>query len=128
MALLRPSVRIKSDLTAALALSLAPLVYFLPAVRGLLVLCPEDGMFFNVPLRVAAARIVLSGSLPLWNPYIFSGMPLLASAQGGLLFPLNWAYLFLPAAAATNLSVIAAYTLAGVGAFLYARRGGSSAA
>ncbi|HEV2863544.1 MAG TPA: YfhO family protein [Pyrinomonadaceae bacterium] len=118
----------RSDLLAALGVALAPLFYFLPATRGLTVLCPEDGMFFNVPLRAAAARVVLEGSLPLWNPYIFSGMPLLASAQGGLLFPLNWTYLIFDAPVATNLSVFSSYALAGVGAFLYARRAGSTSA
>jgi hypothetical protein len=115
-------VRIKSDTLAALAVALAPVFYFMPAVRGQVALCPDDGLLFNVPLRVAAARITLGGSLPLWNPYIFSGMPLFASAQGGLLFPLNWFYLIFNAIAATNLMVISTYTVAGVGAYLFARR------
>lgn len=119
-------MRIKSDTLAAVAVSLAPVLYFLPAVRGQIALCPDDGLLFNVPLRVAAAQITLSGSLPLWNPYIFSGMPLFASAQGGLLFPLNWFYLIFNAVAATNLMVVSTYTVAGLGAYLFARRNGSS--
>lgn len=119
-------MRIKSDTLAALAVALAPVLYFLPAVRGQVALCPDDGLLFNVPLRAAAAQITLSGSLPLWNPYIFSGMPLFAAAQGGLLFPLNWFYLIFNTTAATNLSVVSTYTLAGLGAYLFARRGGSS--
>ncbi len=111
---------------AALAVALAPLLYFLPAVVGRIVLAPDDGLLFNVPLRTAAARITLGGSLPLWNPYIFSGMPLFASAQGGLLFPLNWFYLFFNTIAATNLMVVSTYTVAGLGAYLFARRTGSS--
>jgi len=95
-------------------------------VRGQVALCPDDGLLFNVPLRVAAAQITLSGSLPLWNPYIFSGMPLFASAQGGLLFPLNWFYLVFNAVAATNLMVVSTYSAAGLGAYLFARRNGSS--
>src|SRR5215212_471083 len=121
-----PRVRIKSDTLAALAVALAPVLYFLPAVRGQVALCPDDGLLFNVPLRAAAAQITLSGSLPLWNPYIFSGMPLFASAQGGLLFPLNWFYLIFNTIAATNLSVVSTYTVAGLGAYLFARRNGSS--
>ncbi len=83
---------------------------------------------FNVPLRVVAAQIVRSGHLPLWNPYIFDGMPLLAAAQGGLLFPLNWFYLFFSPAVATDLMVISAYMLAALGAYIYARRTGASVA
>ena len=91
-------------------------------------LCPDDGTIFNTPLRVAAANITLSGSLPLWNPYIFGGMPLFASAQGGLLFPPNWFYLLFEPSAATNLMVVSSYMLAALGAYLYARRAGASVA
>ncbi|MFL6337467.1 MAG: YfhO family protein [Pyrinomonadaceae bacterium] len=113
---------------AALAVTLAPVLYFLPALWAGSVLCPDDGTIFNTPLRVAAARITLDGSLPLWNPYIFGGMPLFASAQGGLLFPPNWFYLLFEPRAATNLMVVTSYMIAALGAYLYARRAGSSVA
>src|SRR5437870_7357124 len=121
-------LRIRTDYVAALAVTLAPIVYFLPAIRSGDVLCPDDGIVFNVPLRVAAAQIVRSGHLPLWNPYIFSGMPLFAAAQGGLLFPLNWFYLGFSPAVATDLMVISAYMVAGCGAYFFARRTGASIA
>ena len=116
------------DRAAAVAVSLAPVVYFLPAVWAGSVLCPDDGTIFNTPLRVAAANVTLGGSLPLWNPYIFSGMPLLGSAQGGLFFPPNWFYLLFSPQAATNLMVVASYVIAALGAYLYARRAGASVA
>jgi hypothetical protein len=111
---------------AALAVALAPVLYFLPAMWDGSVLCPDDGTIFNTPLRVAAANITLGGSLPLWNPYIFGGMPLLGSAQGGLLFPPNWFYLAFNAPVATNLMVVTSYVIAALGAYLYARRAGAS--
>lgn len=113
---------------AATLVTLFPLFYFFPAVRGRITLCPDDGLLFNVPLRTTAAAIFLDGNLPLWNPYMFGGMPLFASAQGGLLFPLNWFYLIFNAAAATNMMVISTYMLAALGAYLYARRAGASIA
>ena len=116
------------DHLAAVAVSLAPVLYFLPAVLSGSVLCPDDGTIFNTPLRVAAAHITLGGSLPLWNPYIFGGMPLFASAQGGLLFPPNWFYLLFEPRAATNLMVVVSYVIAALGAYLYARRAGASVA
>jgi hypothetical protein len=121
-------LRLKTDYVAAFAATVAPIFYFLPALRNHQVLGPDDGMLFNVPLRVAAAQIVRAGHLPLWNPYIFSGMPLLAAAQGGLLFPLNWFYLAFSPAVATDLMVISAYMLAASGAYFYARRTGASVA
>src|SRR6266496_1490067 len=120
--------RLTADRLGALLVTLAPLVYFFPAVRGRLVLAPDDGIIFNVPLRAAAANILLAGHLPLWNPYIFSGMPLHASAQAGLLFPLTWIYLVFSAPVATNAMMIASYSLAGLGAYLYARRAGANIA
>lgn len=109
-------------------MTLAPVLYFLPALLAGSVLCPDDGTIFNTPIRVAAANIMRSGSLPLWNPYIFGGMPLFASAQGGLLFPPNWFYLLFSPQAATNLMVVTSYMLAALGAYLYARRAGASVA
>jgi hypothetical protein len=113
---------------AAAAVSLAPILYFLPALLSGSVPCPDDGTIFNTPLRVAAANITLSGSLPLWNPYIFGGMPLFASAQGGLLFPPNWFYLLFGPQTATSLMVVTSYMIAALGAYLYARRAGASVA
>ncbi len=55
-------------------------------------------------------------------------MPLLAAAQGGLLFPPNWFYLLFSPALATNLMVVSTYVIAALGAYLYARRVGASLA
>ncbi len=111
---------------AMLALACAPLLYFSAATRGALILCPADCLTLTLPLRATAAQFVRDGHLPIWNPYYYGGMPLFAAAQGGLLFPLNWFFLFFPAQAAANISTLGAYALAGVGMFLYARRGGAS--
>jgi hypothetical protein len=37
-----------------------------------------------------AAQQIQSGSIPLWNPHLFSGMPFAADVQMGLFYPLNW--------------------------------------
>ena len=110
---------------AALLVTLAPLVYFFPAVRGQIVISPDDGVIFNIPLRVAAANLIRAGHFPLWNPYIFSGMPLHGAAQAGLLFPLNWFYLISSPPVATNLMMLATYMVAALGAYLFARRSGA---
>jgi hypothetical protein len=55
-------------------------------------------------------------------------MPLLGAAQAGVLFPLNWFYLVCPAPLATNLMMLSTYMVAALGAYLYARRSGSSVA
>src|SRR3954468_22237297 len=95
-----------------LLLTLAPLVYFFPAVCGQLVISPDDGVIQNIPLRVAAANALRAGHLPLWNPDIFCGMPLHAAAQAGVLFPLNWFYLGGSIPWATNLMMLSTYMVA----------------
>jgi hypothetical protein len=117
---------IKPHRAAAVAVSLAPVLYFLPALLQGKVLCPADGLLQNVPFRVAAAQIVRAGHLPLWDPYIFSGMPLFATAQVGILYPLNWFYVLFSTATATNLMVVGTYVVAALGAYLYARQIGAA--
>jgi hypothetical protein len=120
--------QIKSDYIAAVAVAIAPLVYFWPALREGRVLSPDDGVIFNIPLRVAAANLIRSGHLPLWNPYMFCGLPLHGAAQAGLLFPLNWFYVISSPRVATNLMMLSTYMVAAVGAYLYARRAGADIA
>jgi hypothetical protein len=79
-------------------------------------------------MRVVVANLIGSGYLPLWNPYMFSGMPLFGAAQAGVLFPLNWFYLIFSTPVATNLMMLSTYMLAALGAYLYARRSGASIA
>jgi hypothetical protein len=111
---------------AAILVTVLPLIYFLPALCGSIVLCPDDGVIQNVPLRIVVADLIRASYAPLWNPYIFCGMPLLGAAQAGVLFPLNWFYLLLSAPVATNLMMLSAYMLAALGAYLYAHRSGSN--
>jgi hypothetical protein len=118
----------KSGVITAMLVTVLPLLYFLPATRGQLFIAPDDGVIQNIPFRVAIANQLHAGFLPLWNPSLFSGMPLLGAAQAGLLFPLNGFYLVTNPRAATNLMMLSAYLLAALGAYLCARRSGSSVA
>ncbi len=43
-----------------------------------------------------------SGNLPLWNPYIFAGMPYLGDFLSAMLYPPNLLHLILPLAVAIN--------------------------
>ena len=109
-----------------LAIAALPLLYFLPATLGRIVLASDDTLIFGLPLRVTIAQMIRHGHLPLWNPYIFCGMPLFAAAQGGVLFPLNWMFVIVGPRLAMNLAVLASYACAGLGAFFYARRAGAN--
>ena len=112
----------------AIVVSLLPLIYFFPATTGNLIISPDDGVIFNIPMRVVVANLIGSGYMPLWNPYMFSGMPLFGAAQAGVLFPLNWFYLIFSTPVATNLMMLSTFMLAALGAYLFARRSGASIA
>jgi hypothetical protein len=118
--------KITPSCATAIVVSLLPLVYFLPATRGNLIISPDDGVIFNIPMRVVVANLIHAGYVPLWNPYMFSGMPLFGAAQAGVLFPLNWFYLILSTPVATNVMMLSTYMLAALGAYLFARRSGAS--
>lgn len=111
-------------LTALILLAI-PLVFFAPALLGQVVLMPGDGWVQNLGVRVLTGNLIASGQVPLWNPYIFSGMPLLASVYPGVLYPPNWLFAFLPPVAAMNAVVLLTYELALLGSYLYARTIGS---
>ena len=110
---------------AAAVLALAPIVYFYPAVRGALMLAPGDGWTQILGIRVLIGQMLRAGQAPLWNPYIFSGMPLLASIQPGALYPPTWLFAVLSPQAAMNWMVITTFHAALIGTYLYARRIGA---
>jgi len=61
------------------------------------------------------------GQLPLWNPYNFSGYPLLANFQSGVFYPLNFMMFIFPFEYAWTLFIISQPLLAFVFMFLYLR-------
>jgi hypothetical protein len=62
------------------------------------------------------------GNFPLWNPHIYSGAPFFGGLQSGLLYPLNFQYLFLPLARAINIGVALHVFLGGLFMYLWASR------
>src|SRR5215831_732101 len=106
---------------ATLVIVLLPLFYFYPAVKGELALVVGDGWAGYLGIRILTGQSVGHGQLPLWNPYIFAGMPLLASVFAGALYPPNWLFALFPPGVAMNLVVITTYHVALAGAYRYAR-------
>ena len=59
--------------------------------------------------------------LPLWNPYGFSGTPLLANMQSGAFYPLNVLFFILPFGIAWSILIFLQPLLAGVFLCVYLR-------
>ena len=85
-----------------------------------------DNLNQNFPLRLLAGELIRHGRLPLWNPDIWSGAPLLAGWNAGAMYPGTWLFAVLPGVVAWELNVISVGILAGVGLYAFLRREGCS--
>ena len=54
--------------------------------------------------RAFAANEILGGAFPLWNPFLYSGVPFFGDFQSALLYPPNLIFLFLPLSLAVTWS------------------------
>ncbi|MFL5802173.1 MAG: YfhO family protein [Roseiflexaceae bacterium] len=118
---LRAVLRRWRDVLAVLGLLLLPLAVFArqALLRG--VFYKHDVQYYFYPYHLLPAQFVAQGHAPLWNPYAFSGMPLLGDGQTALFYPPNWLFFILPSAAALNYDVLVQFSIAGLGFFLFAR-------
>jgi len=64
---------------------------------------------------------VLSGRLPLWNPYLYAGLPHLADPTNNVLSLINIFYLLFSPVLAINVITATAFFLAGLGMYLFAK-------
>ncbi|MHB8430879.1 MAG: hypothetical protein ACYDDZ_10195 [Acidimicrobiales bacterium] len=83
-----------------------------------------DNLIQNFPLRVLVGRDLAHGRLPLWNPYISSGTPLLAGFNAGAAFPLTWLMAVVGDFTAWALTLAIVYDVALAGMYLFLRRHG----
>src|SRR5215510_681840 len=81
----KDSLGVRTRILIAATLTLLPIVYFYPAVMGKIMLAPGDGWTQILGIRILIGEMIRNGQLPLWNPYVFCGMPLLAAIQPGAL-------------------------------------------
>ncbi len=114
------SSRIAECLTVA-GLTLLPALFFWRETLGRLTLGDQDAIFWFFPLYRLVAEQLRAGVLPLWNPQMYSGTPLFAQWQPGVLDPLNWLYLAGATARTLTLVQELSFSLALVSAFAYAR-------
>ncbi len=120
--LLRPGLRLRrGDAIAIAVLIVLPvLVFGLPALLGHAVV-PGDDLTQNYPLRVLVGRQLASGHLPLFNPYIWSGSPLLGDWNAGAAYPPTLLFAVLPGVAAWTFNLILTWLVAAVGMFCFLR-------
>lgn len=108
-------------LVAPLGLCLITLVFFWKILLTNLILTGVDVFTYFYPYRDYAAESVRQAYLPLWNPYLFLGVPFLANSQAAVFYPLHWLLAWLPVPKQIAFSIALHVFLGGVFAYLYAR-------
>jgi hypothetical protein len=112
----------RAALVFLLFLLLSGLFHYRAFTEAILIAPDNDAIRYNYPIRHLYAYALKTLQLPLWNPYVFAGHPLLAVMQNGALYPLNVLfYGVLPAPYAYNLNYILHLALAGFFTYLYLR-------
>lgn len=115
----------KSDWFAVLTLFLLSLAYFhnvvIPTDYNVLSDQNTDIRHQLFYWRYFGFHTLAKGTIPLWNPYIYSGTPFVGGVQSAIFYPLNLIFLVLPVYVAINYSIILHVFLSGVFTYLYLR-------
>ena len=109
-----------------LGLFVLTLLYFHDVLTGKVMLVERDLTSFFYPFRLIWIETVRQGHFPFWNPFIKCGVPLFATIQPAVLYPLSIPYLFLPLDLAFNWTIILHFFLAGVFTYILMRELGAS--
>lgn len=87
---------------------------------------PNKAQYFDVlrqlyPWKELTIDLLKTAQIPLWNPYNFSGSPLLANMQSSVFYPFNVLYVFFPIIVAWTVFIVLQPLLAGIFTYLYLR-------
>ncbi len=96
-------------------------LYFNPVLSASNVFIERDLAPFFIPPKFLWVAFVKSFEFPFWNPYNYSGIPLLATLQPGIFYPPHLFYLFLPFNIVWNWVIILHFVFAGFTIYLFLR-------
>ncbi|MDW8101428.1 MAG: oligosaccharide flippase family protein [Anaerolineae bacterium] len=140
--------RLGPDLLVAFSLLLPLIILFWPVTFGGKTLIPVDNLFtfepwksfardvgVSVPHNELLSDLILENyvwkkfileciqneELPLWNPYIFTGMPFLATGQHSALYPFSLIFYIVPLPRAYGLFTLIQLWIAGLSMYFLAR-------
>lgn len=81
-----------------------------------------DVVSFTYPMQMLAIDILKQREIPLWNPYILGGTPLLANFQSAPFSPTNFIYFLFDKLTAWNIQIILQHISASVFTFFLLRQ------
>ncbi len=119
---MRRASRLLGPLLPALLLALLALGILWPLGLTNRVLAGIDAYTYFLPYWDYRIAELQAGRLPLWNPYLFLGVPFLANPQSAVLYPLHLLLTGMPATSALVWSAILHVWLAALFAYLFCRR------
>ena len=96
----------------------------LPLLQGQWLVSPWSDQSTGYAVRQWEAEVWrATGSIPLWNPMIFGGLPYVAATgHGDVFYPTSFLRLIMPADVVLSLSFVLHTILAGVFTYLFLRR------
>lgn len=89
-------------------------LFGIPAAAGVTWLV-SDNLIQNFPLRVLVGIDLRHGHAPVWDPYLWSGSPLLSGFNAGAAYPVTWLFGVLPGALAWVFNQALVEVVAAVG-------------
>ncbi|MFB0536060.1 MAG: hypothetical protein ACETWR_13885, partial [Anaerolineae bacterium] len=110
-----------TDLGMAVVLLILAVIFFWKIALTNLILVGVDVFAYFTPFKAYAAEALRAGRLPLWNPYLFMGVPFLANIQTAVFYPINLALIWLSTPKMVAYSIVVHIFLGGLLAYLYAR-------
>jgi hypothetical protein len=110
-------------LWSALVYALATLVLGLPALAGKFLISPiSDQYLAGYAFREFGAHALrTTGAFPMWNPYIFGGLPYVAAMHGDIFYPTFLLRMILPTDVAMTVGFMLHIFLAGVFTYHFLR-------
>lgn len=102
-------------LLATLLFIAAGLTLFWPILTGQFLAGPESDQYVaGYGFRLFGAEFFREhGRIPLWNPYLFGGMPFVAAMHGDIFYPTAWLRWIVPTDVGMNLGFAAHIVIAG---------------
>jgi hypothetical protein len=114
--------RFFSELAPVAILILVVLLFFAKAILAGAPLFGSDFVLQFYPWKAFLYEHVRSeGTLPFWNPYLFSGTPFLANIQVSMFYPLDFLFYMVPTEYAYGYTVILHFILASVFMYVFVR-------
>lgn len=117
---MRTRVRANDVRAVSLLLAIAVIGWTLPALLG----HPPvtgDNLAQNLSLRALVGSDLRHGIWPLWNPYIWSGSPLLGAMNAGALYPLTGLFALMSPVSAFVVNLVAMSAIGSVGVYALGR-------